>query len=93
MIRPERYALAATYTELVTSLIINIVLRATTYSYKRRCLVSKVSKNNNKTDETILIVNAIKALSERTDLTESDKIERYLNLTDCLIKAVDRRSN
>ncbi len=53
--------------------------------------MSKQTKNNAKIDETALIVNAIKELSERTDLTESDKIERYLNLTSCLIKAVDRR--
>jgi hypothetical protein len=53
--------------------------------------MSKQSKNNAKTDETSLIINAIKELSERTDLTESDKIERYLNLTSCLIKVVDRR--
>ena len=41
--------------------------------------------------ELELILAGLQILETRTDLTESDRVERQLNLTMCLIKLLDRR--
>ena len=42
--------------------------------------------------ELELILAGLKELETRGGLLESDKIERQLNLVDCLIRLLDRRS-